>query len=109
MPCTDTAVLVQFRSISVAVASAPATTVEGSKVKLVTWTVPVQATGSAADPVLAHAGAPPITTDVVAAAVRSTPTSLRICDSSSTMLWRRGTAVPVSWVGGHPLAMSDVD
>src|SRR5436305_3238354 len=42
MPCTDTAVLVQFRSISVAVASAPATTVEGTKVKLVTSTVPVQ-------------------------------------------------------------------
>src|SRR5436190_19980793 len=93
VPDTDTAVLVQFCTVRVAVERPPGLTVEGSKVKLVTWTVPVQAAGSAADVVLALAGAPPITTDMIAAGVRSTPTSLRICDSSSTLLWRRGTAV----------------
>ena len=42
MPCTDTAVPVQFRSTNVAVAFAPAMTVEGAKAKLVTWMVPAQ-------------------------------------------------------------------
>src|SRR3954453_19918284 len=85
VPDTDTAVLVQFCTVRVAVERPPGLTVEGSKVKRVTWTVPVQAAGSAADVGLAHAAVLPITTDMIAAAVRSTPNSLRICDSSSTL------------------------
>jgi hypothetical protein len=84
--------LVQFCTTRVAVEFPPGLTDGGSKVKLVTWTVPVQAAGSAADAVLAVAAVLPTTTDVIATAVRSTPTSLRISDSSSTPLWRRGTA-----------------
>src|SRR3954469_16770524 len=93
VPDTETAVPVQFCTVRVAVERPPGLTVEGSKVKLVTWTVPVQAAGSAAGLVLALAAGPPTTTDMIAAAVRSIPANLRICDSSSTLLWRRGTAV----------------
>src|SRR5689334_1442409 len=85
VPDTGTSLLVQFRTVRVAVERPPRLTVDGSKVKLVTWTVPAQAAGSAADLVPALAAAPPITTDMIAAAVRSTPTNLRIYDSSSTL------------------------
>jgi hypothetical protein len=109
VPDTDTVVLVQFCTVRVAVERPPGLTVEGSKMKLATWTVPVQAAGSAADLVLALAAAPPITTDMIAAAVRSTPTNLRICDSSSTCYGVEERLFPASWVGGHPLTMDDVD
>jgi hypothetical protein len=78
VPVTVTAVPVQFCTVSVAVERPPGLTVDGLKVKLVTWTVPVQAAGSAATVVLAVAASLPITTDVSAAAARSTPTSLRM-------------------------------
>jgi hypothetical protein len=87
VPDTDTAALVQFCTVRVAVERPPGLTDEGLKVKLVTWTVPVQAAGFTAGVVPAVAAVAPITTDVIAAAVRSTPMSLRICDSSSTPLW----------------------
>src|SRR3954453_17188690 len=77
VPDTDTAVLVQFCTVRVAVERPPGLTVEGSKAKLVTWTVPVQAGGPAADVVPALAAAPTITTGMIAAAVRSIPTNLR--------------------------------
>jgi hypothetical protein len=104
VPEIDTALLVQFWTVRVAVERPPGLTVEGLKVKLVTWTVPVQAAGAAANVVLAVATVPPITTDVIAAAVRSTPTSLRICDSSSTPSRRRGMAgFPAYWLVGRRL------
>ena len=109
VPDTDTVVLVQFCTVRVAVERPPGLIVEGSKVKLVTWMVPVQATGAVAEVVLALAAAPPITTDMIAAAVRSTPTNLRICDSSSTCYGVEERLFPAFWVDGHSLTIEDVD